>query len=139
MTSKRSVGILAPVFALRHDYDFGIGDTRALRELMDWAAEHGIGFVQLLPINETGPDNSPYNAISSVALDPVLLDVSLYTLPELTPADIVAARSGENFSVDLVDFPTARRVKTKLLQLAFSRFGKNRSLRGSRTTPSFER
>jgi 4-alpha-glucanotransferase len=127
MTSKRSVGILAPVFALRHDHDFGIGDTRALRELMDWAAEHGIGFVQLLPINETGPDNSPYNAISSVALDPVLLDVSLYTLPELTPADIVAARSGENFSVDLVDFPTARRVKTKLLQLAFSRFGKNRS------------
>ena len=50
MTPKRSAGILAPVFALRHDHDFGIGDTRALRELMDWAAEHGIGFVQLLPI-----------------------------------------------------------------------------------------
>ena len=80
MTSKRSAGILAPVFALRHDHDFGVGDTRALRELMDWAAEHGIGFVQLLPINETGPDNSPYNAISSVALDPVLLEISLYTL-----------------------------------------------------------
>lgn len=127
MTPKRSAGILAPVFALRHDHDFGIGDTRALRELMDWAAEHGIGFVQLLPINETGPDNSPYNAISSVALDPVLLEISLYTLPELTTADIAAAKAGEDFSGDLVNFPAARRVKTKLLQLAFSRFGKNKT------------
>ncbi|MBE7493322.1 MAG: 4-alpha-glucanotransferase [Verrucomicrobiaceae bacterium] len=127
MTSKRSAGLLAPVFALRHDHDLGVGDTRALRELMDWAAEHGIGFVQLLPINETGPDNSPYNAISSVALDPVLLEISLYTLPELAPADITAAKAGEDFSGDLVNFPTARRVKTKLLQLAFSRFGKNKT------------
>jgi 4-alpha-glucanotransferase len=94
---------------------------------MDWAAEHGIGFVQLLPINETGPDNSPYNAISSVALDPVLLEISLYTLPELTTADIAAAKAGEDFSGDLVNFPAARRVKTKLLQLAFSRFGNNKT------------
>ena len=83
--------------------------------------------MQLQPFNETGPRNSPYNAISSVALDPVLLEISLYTLPELTPADIAAAKAGEDFSGDLVNFPAARRVKTKLLQLAFSRFGKNKT------------
>jgi 4-alpha-glucanotransferase len=47
MTAQRSAGILAPVFALRYDHDFGIGDIRALRQLMDWAVEHGIGIVHL--------------------------------------------------------------------------------------------
>ena len=51
------------------------------------------------------------------ALDPVLLEISLYTLPELTPADIAAAKADEVFSGDLVNFPAARRVKTMLLQL----------------------
>ena len=124
---QRSAGILAPVFALRHDHDLGIGDTRALRELMDWAAENGIGFVQLLPINETGPDNSPYNAISSVALDPVLLDVSPETIPELKATDVKAALKGEDVSGPLVDHPAVRRVKNKLLRLAFARFGKNKT------------
>ena len=61
-------GLLAPLFALRGKNDFGIGDLGALRELVDWAAEQGFAMVQLLPVNETGNDNSPYNAISSVAL-----------------------------------------------------------------------
>jgi 4-alpha-glucanotransferase len=124
-TSKRSAGILAPVFALRREGDLGIGDTRALRELMDWAAGNGIGFVQLLPINETGPDNSPYNAISSVALDPVLVEVSAETIPELTAADIepvVAAEPEAALRGPLVDYPTARRVKAGLMRLAFDRF-----------------
>ena len=124
---QRSAGILAPVFALRHDHDLGIGDTRALRELMDWAAENGIGFVQLLPINETGPDNSPYNAISSVALDPVLLDVSPETIPELKATDVKAASKGEDLGGPLVNHPAVRRVKNKLLRLAFARFGKNKT------------
>ena len=33
------------------------------------AAAQGFALVQLLPVNETGGDHSPYNAISSVALD----------------------------------------------------------------------
>lgn len=127
MTTKRSAGILAPVFALRHDDDLGIGDTRSLRELMDWSAQHGIGFVQLLPINETGPDNSPYNAISSVALDPVLLEISPQTIPELKAAHVAEAKAGEDFSGDLVNYPAARRVKMKLLRLAYSRFGKDKA------------
>src|SRR4051794_40094670 len=69
-------GILAPLFALRRKDDLGIGDVGALRELVDWAAKHGFGLVQLLPINETGNDHSPYNAISSVALDPSTLELS---------------------------------------------------------------
>ena len=77
--------MLVPVGSLRRDGDLGIGDTAALRELVDWAAQTGLGVLQLLPINETGSDHSPYNAISSVALDPVLVDLD--ALPELKGKD----------------------------------------------------
>jgi 4-alpha-glucanotransferase len=78
-------GTLVPVFALRHDKDFGIGDTQAVREAITFCAEHKMGLLQLLPINETGDDNSPYNAISSVALDPVYLSLTPEAVPGLQP------------------------------------------------------
>ena len=124
-TKKRAAGILVPVFALRHENDLGAGDTRALRQLMDWAAANGIGFVQLLPINETGPDNSPYNAITSVALDPVLLEVSPEAIPELSARDVEEALTGEDIAAlrgARVDYPAARRIKRRLLRVAFERF-----------------
>ena len=62
---KKIAGVLVPLFALRGQEDFGIGDTAALREFIDWVAEVGFKLVQLLPINEVGDDNSPYNAISA--------------------------------------------------------------------------
>ena len=87
----RRAGILAPVPSLRRDGDLGIGDTGALRELVDWAAEYEVGFLQLLPINETGNDHSPYNAISSVAMEPALID--LREVPELHESDLDGARA----------------------------------------------
>jgi len=66
-------GVLVPVFALRGSGDLGIGDTVAVKEMIDWCAQHGFRVLQMLPINETGPDHSPYNAISSLALDPTTI------------------------------------------------------------------
>jgi 4-alpha-glucanotransferase len=36
-------GILAPLFALRGPNDLGVGDIGALRDLVDWAADAGLG------------------------------------------------------------------------------------------------
>ena len=69
----RSAGILLPAFSPRRPGDLGIGDTRSFRDWIDWAADHQVGFLQLLPIQETGDDNSPYNAISSIALEPLVV------------------------------------------------------------------
>src|SRR5204863_319762 len=73
---KKIAGVLVPLFALRGENDLGIGDLGALRELIDWIAEVGFTLVQLLPINETGADNSPYNAISSMAIEPTALHLA---------------------------------------------------------------
>ncbi|MEJ7703216.1 MAG: 4-alpha-glucanotransferase [Geodermatophilaceae bacterium] len=48
----------------------GSATSDRLREFIDWAAGVGFKLVQLLPINETGGDNSPYNAISAMAIEP---------------------------------------------------------------------
>ena len=84
---KKLAGILCPVFALRTADDLGVGDTAAVTEMIDWCHGHGLGVLQLLPINETGPDNSPYNAISAMALEPTTIATTPAALPDLLPAD----------------------------------------------------
>ena len=123
--NRRAAGVLVPAFALRREDDLGIGDTAALRQMCDWAAASGVGFLQLLPINETGPDNSPYNAISSVALDPLLLELSAAAVPGLRDRDVKAARGAmpaEALEGALVDYPAVRNAKHGLLRTAFKRF-----------------
>ena len=72
----RYTGMLFPVFSMRRNGDLGIGDTCSVRHCIDWLHESGVGFLQLLPINVSGSDNSPYSSISSVALDFIYLDMS---------------------------------------------------------------
>ena len=123
MDRLRRLGILIPVFSLRRDNDLGIGDTQALLEMIKWAAANKVGFLQLLPINETGADNSPYNAISSVALDPLLID--LEAIPEIEASDIksIAKELGiDSNTENLVDYETVRTAKWGLLAKGFDAF-----------------
>src|SRR5271155_4593723 len=77
-------GILVPVFAIRTGEDLGIGDTDGVRQMIDWCHRHGLRILQMLPINETSDDNSPYNALSSLAIDPVTIAVSPKYIPDLS-------------------------------------------------------
>lgn len=118
-------GILAPLFAIRSEHDLGIGDTRSLRDFVDWAQEIGFRLVQLLPINETGNDNSPYNAISSIALEPTTITTTPDDLPDLSVDDYQAVLQ----RVDLVElqrgpvnYSVVKPIKRALLERAFARF-----------------
>lgn len=122
--SVRNAGLLIPAFTPRRIGDLGIGDTTALREWIDLAAEHRIGFLELLPINETGGDHSPYNAISSLALEPAYLAFDDGGVPGLSSADLANARSrlGESVAAIRVDCPRVKAVKSDLLKIAWTRF-----------------
>lgn len=67
---------MTPLFALRSSSDLGVGNLTALTELIEWCEEYGQKFILLLPVNACGADFSPYNAISSVALEPIYLDLA---------------------------------------------------------------
>ena len=78
----RGSGTAIPVFSLRSNDDFGIGDFADLRLMIDWAKKTGQSIVQILPINDTTTtgrwkDSYPYSAISTVALHPIYLRPNL--------------------------------------------------------------
>ncbi len=51
---------------------------------MTWAASHGFGAVQILPVNETGNDSSPYNLLSAFALEPSTIATTPRVIPSWT-------------------------------------------------------
>src|SRR5438094_3278571 len=130
---KKIAGVLVPLFALRGEDDLGIGDTGALREFIDWAAEIGFRLVQLLPINETGADNSPYNAISALAIEPTTLQLGPNSPEDLTREDFDAALADIDPSTALrtslsrlcrggVKYRHVKNLKRRLLEKAFANF-----------------
>lgn len=121
----RQAGVFVPVFALRRAGDAGCGDTRAVREMARWCSRQGFRVLQLLPINETSGDNSPYNAISSCALDITTLTPEPKEIPGLTPATLASILTKET-QVELSHGPVAyRRVKAlkwSIVRAAFDHF-----------------
>lgn len=74
--SKKSAGILMPLFSMRSSDDWGVGDFDSLDKWLDFFSDAGTGVVQILPINEMAPGQTcPYNALSGFAADPVYISV----------------------------------------------------------------
>lgn len=122
---RRRAGLLVPVFAMRHKEDFGVGDTRAVKEAIDFCAENSFDVLQILPIHETFGDHSPYNPISSRALSPVFIHLDPGEVPGLLPKDLERAapqawlaqlRSG------IVKHGSVHPLKIQVMQLAWERF-----------------
>jgi len=122
---QKIAGVLAPLFALRTETDLGIGDLEALRQFIDWAADIGFRMVQLLPVNETGGDHSPYNAISAVALEPTTLHLAPGSPEDLSQEDfdqVVTQSDLEKLRAGAVKHPQVRSLKMNLLEKSFVRF-----------------
>jgi 4-alpha-glucanotransferase len=125
---RKIAGVLAPLFALRRERDLGIGDVAALREFIEWAEEIGFHLVQMLPINEIGGDNSPYNAISSVAIEPTTLHLAPGSPEDLSQSDfdeVIAGVDLEKLRRGPVKYKRVRRLKRALLERAFENFEVN--------------
>ena len=74
----KGAGTAIPVFSLRSNEDFGVGDFYDLKKIIDWAQLTGQKFIQILPINDTTMthtwvDSYPYSANSIFALHPMFL------------------------------------------------------------------
>ena len=79
----RVAGVVVPVFSLRSDSSYGVGDFGDLRRMVDWAVLTGMKVIQLLPVNDTTTshgwsDSYPYNIISAFALHPHYLDLEAF-------------------------------------------------------------
>lgn len=78
---KSHHGIAIPLFGIHTEKSCGIGEFLDLIPFIDWCQTIEMDIIQLLPLNDSGKDSSPYNACSSCALNPIFL--SLEDLPYL--------------------------------------------------------
>ena len=74
----KGAGTAIPVFSIRTEDDFGVGDFIDMKRMIDWCRTTGQNILQILPINDTTMlgtwvDSYPYKANSTFALHPMYL------------------------------------------------------------------
>jgi 4-alpha-glucanotransferase len=75
---RRRAGLLIPLFSCASTASWGIGDIGDIAAISAWMAGAGQRILQLLPLNEMAPgQQSPYSAISAMAIDPIFISVPL--------------------------------------------------------------
>lgn len=72
---ERLTGTAVPLGALRTEKAASIGEYTDLKKLADFAKKSGLGLIQLLPVNDSGTQSSPYSALSAFALHPIYLSL----------------------------------------------------------------
>ena len=76
MEFKRSSGVLLPMFSIPSKY--GIGTMgKAAFDFIDFLAEAGQSWWQMLPVETTGFGNSPYYCMDAFESNPLFLDLDL--------------------------------------------------------------
>ncbi len=73
--TRRRAGLLIPLFSVYSESSQGIGDLNDLKLIVDLCKKAEISIVQLLPMNELGGSLSPYDSLSSFALEPVYISL----------------------------------------------------------------
>ena len=115
----RSAGILMPISALPSPY--GIGTMgKAAEDFIDFLADAGQTYWQILPIGPTGFGNSPYTEVSGYAGNPYLIDLDrLVEAGLLKKEEITAADWGDN--PEHVDYGKLYNGRKNVLKLAADR------------------
>ncbi|HOS30380.1 MAG TPA: 4-alpha-glucanotransferase, partial [Treponemataceae bacterium] len=80
---ERKTGTAVPVSALRTKSSLMCGEFLDLIPFADFCKKSGLSIIQILPVNDTGTESSPYSALSAFALHPMY--ISLTALPEFDP------------------------------------------------------
>ncbi len=120
-----AAGVAVPVFALRSENGFGVGEFSDLKMLADWAKETQLSILQILPTNDTTAnyswtDSYPYAAISVYALHPQYLSIS--QLEFSLPSDLVEeynSQKDELNALSLIDYEKMISGKWKFVKAVF--------------------
>jgi len=128
-TPWRGAGVAIPVFSVRSNDDFGVGDFMDLKLMIDWAALTGQRFLQLLPINDTTmtgtwTDSYPYNANSTFALHPMYLRLqSMGTLKNPARKEHFDRLGHELNKLACVDYERVNNAKNEYTRELFAQDG----------------
>ena len=127
----KGAGTVIPIFSLRSEGSFGVGDFGDLKMMVDWCAKTKQRVLQVLPINDTNmtytwQDSYPYNSISIYALHPQYTDFR--QLPALKDEALKAkfeALRQELNALPQIDYERMNNAKLEYLRALFAQEGKN--------------
>ena len=125
----RAAGVAVPVFSLRTDRSYGVGDFGDLKHFVDWAVTTGMKVIQILPVNDTTSshnwcDSYPYNIVSAFALHPQYIDLeALGSLKSKAKMTAYHRQRQELNNLNYGDYEAVGRVKSAYVQEIFSERG----------------
>lgn len=73
---EKLTGIAVPLGALYTKDSPCIGEFTSLKKFSNFCYESGLKIIQLLPVNDTGTQSSPYSGLSAFALHPIYVNIS---------------------------------------------------------------
>ena len=128
--SRKIAGTAIPVFSLRSEGSYGVGDFGDLKKLIDWAEQTHQQAVQILPINDTTITNTwmdsyPYNSISIYAFHPMYID--LRQLGKLKDKEAAATFEEKRLKLNAlpqIDYEAVNEAKREYIRLMFLQTGK---------------
>ncbi len=119
-------GCAIPIFSLRSEGSFGVGDFGDLKTFIGWAASTRQRAVQVLPINDTTmtgtwTDSYPYSSISIYAFHPMFADLrQLPPLHDSGEATAFEQKRKELNALPQVDYEEVNRWKRAYLKAVFT-------------------
>ena len=127
----KGVGTAIPVFSIRTEDDFGVGDFTDLKMMADWCAKTGQNVLQVLPVNDTmksmtWKDSYPYSANSSFALHPMYLRLEeVGLLKDAARQDHYSRLRRELNALPMIDYEKVTQAKMEYLREVFAESGKD--------------
>lgn len=126
----KGAGIAIPVFSLKSEKSFGVGDFGDLKRMIDWAVRTHQKVIQILPVNDTTmthtwTDSYPYNSISIYAFHPMYADIrQMGTLKDKEAASKFSKKQQELNSLPTIDYEAVNQTKWEFFNLLFRQEGK---------------
>ena len=127
----RVAGTLVPVFSLRSETSFGIGDFGDLKKMIDWISMTNQRALQILPINDTTithtwTDSYPYSCISIFALHPQYVNLNLLpALKDKIQRERFEKERKKLNALPQIDYERVNELKLAYLKLIFEQEGKD--------------
>lgn len=125
----KGAGVAVPVFSLRSEKSFGVGDFGDLKQMIDWAVSTNQKVVQILPINDTTIlhtwlDSYPYNSISIYAFNPIYADINkMGKLKSKQKMAEFAKMQQELNALPVMDYEAVSKTKWEYFRLIYAQEG----------------
>ena len=125
----KGAGIAIPVFSLKSENSFGVGDFGDLKRMIDWAVSTQQKVIQILPINDTTmthawTDSYPYKSISIYAFHPMYADIKqMGTLKDKSAAAKFNKKQKELNGLPAMDYEAVNQTKWEYFRLIFKQEG----------------